>query len=217
MQKLEYILAHPELYPEDLIEKAKRWPETIDVIYDYPRDKDISVPFVKDWETGCYPLLLQWDKRWAYKPYCGSSVASAGCGPTSLAIIYNGLMGEALKDPYELCVMASELGYAYDGEGTHEDFFFEGGRRLGLRCYVPERSEEGWRAALKAGHPLIINVGPGDFTSGGHFIVSTEWHEEGFKILDPNSLAQSAKPWTFAQLDPQTKGAWAFARQNPEE
>ena len=116
-------------------------------------------------------------------------------------------------DPFAMGQLAEELGYATPGSGTNDGFFFGAADYLGLRTYVPNRSERSWVRALKKGHPLIINVGPGEFTEFGHYIVVSDWNWKGFKVLDPNSKVLSEKRWTFAELSGQTKGVWAFEKE----
>jgi predicted double-glycine peptidase len=54
-------------------------------------------------------------------------------------------------------------------------------------------------------------MGPGDFTTTGHFIVLTGYDGQGFIINDPNSEENSEKIWTYQQLKNQIKNLWAFS------
>jgi predicted double-glycine peptidase len=53
-------------------------------------------------------------------------------------------------------------------------------------------------------------MGPGDFTTTGHYIVLTRWEEDAFRINDPNSKENSGKLWTYEQLEPQIRNIWAI-------
>ena len=67
--------------------------------------------------------------------------------------------------------------------------------------------------ALAAGQVLICNVGPGDFTTGGHFIVLTGLDANGDIIVnDPYSAERSAKTWDPDNVMVQTKALFAFSR-----
>ena len=71
-------------------------------------------------------------------------------------------------------------------------------------------AEDRIRARLDEGCPIIVNVGPGDFTDSGHFMTITGYDSEGFTINDPNSRANSEKHWTYAQLNGQIRNLWAM-------
>ena len=55
---------------------------------------------------------------------------------------------------------------------------------------------------------IVINVGPGDFTDTGHFMVITGYDDEGFSINDPNSIAKSGKRWLFKNISSQIRAVW---------
>lgn len=75
----------------------------------------------------------------------------------------------------------------------------------GFLCYAVREQVSNAR-----GCPIIINVGPGDFTDSGHFMTLTGYDSEGFMINDPNSRANSEKHWTYAQLQGQVRNLWAM-------
>ena len=53
---------------------------------------------------------------------------------------------------------------------------------------------------------------PGDFTSGGHFIVATKLLEDNqVEVRDPNSREKSAVTWDFDQIINQTDYVWAYS------
>ena len=54
-------------------------------------------------------------------------------------------------------------------------------------------------------------MGAGDFTTSGHFIVLTEYTEEGFSVLDPNSKERSEKKWSYERIEGQIRNIWAFS------
>jgi hypothetical protein len=64
---------------------------------------------------------------------------------------------------------------------------------------------------LDAGRPIIVSVGPGDFTSAGHYILLTGYDSSGFTIHDPNSPQNSEKHWTFERLSGQILNLWAMS------
>ena len=62
---------------------------------------------------------------------------------------------------------------------------------------------------------MVINVGPGDFTLHGHYMVIVGYENEQFKINDPFSVENSNKLWSYEQLEGQIKNLWAISL--PEE
>ncbi len=55
-------------------------------------------------------------------------------------------------------------------------------------------------------------VGPGDFTTSGHFLVLTGVDDSGDIILrDPNSRIRTEKTWDIGELMAQIKNLWAYS------
>ena len=65
--------------------------------------------------------------------------------------------------------------------------------------------------ALAAGEPIICSVGPGDFTTSGHFIVLAGLEDGKFQVRDPNRRSTSEKLWDYDTLAGQITNLWAFS------
>ena len=63
---------------------------------------------------------------------------------------------------------------------------------------------------LEVGNPIICSVGPGDFTTEGHFIVLAGLEDGKIIVNDPNSRKNSKKRWTFDEIKGQIKNLWVF-------
>ena len=89
----------------------------------------------------------------------------------------------------------------------------DGASRLGVHSWqITKWTVEGVQSELRAGHPIICSMGPGDFTEQGHFIVLTGATDDGKIIVnDPNSRINSRKKWDAKRLLDQMKGMWAFS------
>ena len=62
------------------------------------------------------------------------------------------------------------------------------------------------KKALRAGHPVIALMGPGDFTDNGHFIVLTKMvGEDKVQVADVGSRANTAKTWSLKEVVSQGK------------
>lgn len=123
------------------------------------------------------------------------TIATSGCLPTSSAIIVSTLTGEEVT-PVETADWYLENGYRRDGEGTDLNgikLFMES---YGLTSEQISPTEEAIYQTLEEGKMIIVNVGPGTFTNGGHFMVIAGIADNGELILcDPNSEYYSSQTW----------------------
>ena len=87
------------------------------------------------------------------------------------------------------------------------------GRRLGLAASEIDVSSDSLRWALSEGYVVIANVGPGDFTEGGHFLVVAGLAENGEAVVnDPYSVKNSERTWPIGTIVSQSKALYMFAR-----
>lgn len=206
-------LAEDEEYPESLLKLLEKNPETKDFVLNYPKNKDKheEIDLSKEVKKGEIPLFLQWDERWGYETYGDDFLALTGCGPTSLAMVYCGLSGDPMWNPYRIARMAENEGYYVPGAGSSWDLMTQGAAELGLMAQEVVFDEEHIRSLLEAGTPIICVVGAGDFTDSGHFLVLTGLDKEGKVLLrDPNSRIRSEEAWDLDQLMRQIKNLWSY-------
>ena len=62
---------------------------------------------------------------------------------------------------------------------------------------------------LQVGNPIICVMGPGDFTSTGHFIVMTGYVDGKISVNDPNSPSRSNMLWDYEDIKDQIRNLWA--------
>ena len=157
------------------------------------------------------PLLLQWDQRWGYVSYGSSDIALSGCAPTCLSMVIVGLTGNRNATPDKIAEYAQENGYYLKGTGTSWSLLTEGASYLGVEGCEISLSKQTVQTALQQGQPIICSVGPGDFTTEGHFIVLTGMKYGKIKVNDPNCIRRSCL-WDYEVLEPQIKNLWAYRR-----
>ncbi|MDE6852059.1 MAG: C39 family peptidase [Lachnospiraceae bacterium] len=188
-------------------------PETIDFVKGYPEKKDIQEKIdVSGDLTGEIPLFLQWDERWGYRQYGGDYMAVNGCGPTCLSMVWCGLTGKSKWNPYKVAGKAEKDGYYVKGAGTSWDLMTSGAKELGLSVENLSLDETQILNNLQQGNPIICILGPGDFTTQGHFLVLTGVDKNGKIIVnDPNSIKRSKKRWDLDRLMSQTRNLWAYS------
>lgn len=202
-------------YPKGVIELLDKNKATVDYVEQYGEKKDLPAAKTigENLVKGQIPHLLQWDQRWGYAPYGTSNVAVSGCGPTCLSMVAAGLTGDPTLTPARLAAYGTKKGYVDKDNNTYWKFMSEGLTRWNIECYETDMDKKRITAELKAGHPVILSVGPGDFTKIGHFIVLTEYTDGKIKVLDPFSQETTGKLWTFKRLAKQTKAAWVYSRK----
>lgn len=132
--------------------------------------------------TKSVPLYNQLDYPDVRYGCCGT-VASHGCGITSLAMVASYLLDkEILPD-----VMARQFSEYNTDEGSYWVLFEDSAEELGLG--FQERTEDSNKVmeALKNNQVVVSLQHPGLFTGGGHFIVLVGLTPDGKIIVnDPN-------------------------------
>ena len=199
-------------YPESLIALLERNPETEEFVLNYPlSDRAVMAPDSAEYvDTGSVPLFLQWDPRWGYMKYGSDMAAITGCGPVCLSMAACYLTGDAQFVPDKMIRFAADNGYYVKGSGSSWTLISEGGPALGFDVTELPLDENTIRKHLEAGYPVICVLGPGDFTTSGHFIVLTGWENGAFRVNDPNSLANSAKLWDYSRIASQIRNLWVI-------
>lgn len=199
-------------YPESLVDLLDRNPETRDFVLSYPLEHDQThqVDLSDCVNTGSVPLLMQWDKRWGYIIYGDDVAALNACGPVCLSMAALYVTGDATLSPDRIIEFAKDNDYCVYGNGSSWTLISEGGAKLGLNVTELPLVEGMITDKLKAGIPIICAMGPGDFTSIGHFIVMTGYEDGKIKVNDPNSYERSAKLWDYNDIYDQILNLWAI-------
>lgn len=196
-------------YPESLIDLLARNSEAEDFVLHYPlRDTLSTEPL--SFSRNYVPLMLQFDERWGYTKYGSDFLAITGCGPTCLAMVGYYLTGSEDFLPDKVAAFAEKNGYYAAGYGSSWTLISEGGVKLGLDVTELPLVKSKIVASLEAGKPVILALGPGDFTTTGHYIVLSGAEDGVFRVCDPNSRANSERLWTYEQLEGQIRNIWSI-------
>ena len=204
-------------YGDALIEAYTYFPEVREFILAIPLEKgrqavnDISG---EDRSKGV-PLFLQFDERWGYTEYGSGVCGVSGCGPTSLSMVAYYLTGNTEYTPVYMMKLAEKEGYVGSAGGTNWTMFQKGPEKLGLVSKEIPLHAGTIANYVKQGIPVVINVGPGDFTLHGHYMVIVGYEDEKFKINDPFSVENSNTLWAYERIESQIKNLWAISL--PEE
>lgn len=210
-ERVQDVIDRCQDYPEDLLKMLSRNLDMLDFVLDYPEKQgQVFADTIGEVEPGEIPLLLQYDPRWGYGNYGASSVVVSGCGPACLSMVAAGLTGDDTMTPYAVAQYADQEGYYVYGAGTAWSLMSRGASHFGVEGEELPLMKSRMESALREGRPIICVVGPGDFTTSGHFIVITGMRDGKFTINDPNSTQRSNMLWDYETLEPQISNLWAF-------
>ena len=162
------------------------------------------------------PHFLQYDSRWGSVPYGGKyTIAFAGCGITSMAMILN-YYGYKIT-PIELASWVMDNGHYTFGVGTSWSFFPAISKKYDIECTVIGKDPKKLIKALEEGKPVIASMAPGTFTDTAHFIVLRGITAEG-KILvnDPNDNTRKKnfykREFDIKLIINESKNMWTFSK-----
>ena len=143
----------------------------------------------------------QVDSRWSDKAYSGSTIGIAGCGPTSVAIAVSTLTGRTIT-PDQVAEWSEATGHAAYGNGSYHSLIPDALAHYGLTVQRAGTScAQQLADALSAGKLVVVIMGPGTFTSTGHFMVLRGTTATGkVLIADPISYNRSQKEWDLALI-----------------
>ncbi len=197
-------------YPRQLIELLERNPETEEFVLNYPFREESRFFLTEEEKSGGVPLFLQWDERWGYETYGSGCIGITGCGPTCLAMAGYYVTGEERFNPAAMAEFSWKNGYYEMGQGSSWTLISEGGVKLGLDVTEIPLVKKRIVDNLEVGNPIILAMGPGDFTATGHYIVLVGMEAGCFRVNDPNSRKNSEKLWTYEELESQIRNIWVI-------
>lgn len=209
----EFIEHFDEFTPE-LTKLFIKNPDAREYVLGWPDHKDdtqAGALTAEECSGSAVPLLLQWDERWGYITYGSGPIGITGCGPTCLAMAVSYLKADGSCTPAGVAAFSEANGYYVFGEGTKWSLITEGSAQFGLNCEELPLWEDSMTSALSEGKVIILNMGPGDFTDAGHYIVITGYSDGLFTINDPNSPTRSARGWSYSELESQIRCLWALS------
>ena len=170
------------------------------------------------------PILdyKQYDTRWGSMPYRvsgeSSTIKSAGCGPTALAIVLSSLVNVAI-DPVTCASWSLMKGYKYLNQGTAYAYLVAQAAEYGVpmsrlntaNIYknINAPAHDVALQTLKDGGWLIACMGKGTWTSAGHYIVVYGYENGYVYISDPASIKTNRLKNTWDLFKSEVKYYWA--------
>ena len=137
----------------------------------------------------------------------GKTIAQAGCGPTSVAMVLTNMLGKEIT-PIDTAQYSMDHGYRIKNNGTSESLFPAMAKEYGLNCEKSRHTADNIIESLKEGKVIIAHMGKGHFTKGGHYIVLRGIDENGKVIVsDPASKDRPKKTWDASLIANESKGS----------
>lgn len=139
------------------------------------------------------------------------TIATYGCGPTSLAMVLTYLLDEEIT-PVETAQKGynSEVNYTCK-KGTYFSYFGAMADEYQVECNQMNTTESNIIDNLNDGKTLILSMSKGHFTKSGHFIVVRGLDDDGKAVVaDPASKDRSAQTWDVDLLANESGQMWAL-------
>ena len=202
----------PADYPDELVTLYKRNPDAREFVKNYPLQKNGNpeIDLSAEITPGKAPRLMQWDARWGYRSYNENLMGLTGCGPTCMAMAAIQITGNHTLNPWEMAKFAEEHGFNVVGDGTSWSYFTEGAELLGLDSVQITPEAQRIFDNLAVGNPIVAIMGPGDFTTTGHYILLAGTEDGKVRVNDPNSVRNSETLWDVETIIEQAQAMWVL-------
>lgn len=158
--------------------------------------------------------MKQNDKRWSKKPYTitgnsSQTIGTSACGPTSMSDIMASWINHAIT-PVEMCAYAIKHGFRTKNDGTAWGFFKSIATAYGFTGFIQTKSMATARSALKNGAMVVASMGPGYWTTGGHYICLWSTDDKYMYACDPISTTRTKQK--LQAFEEQRKQFFVFYR-----
>ena len=163
---------------------------------------------------------LQTDPRWKDKPYRvpgeSATVGNSGCGPSCAAMLIETLTGRTYT-PEAACNWSVQHGYKALKQGTYYSYFKPQFAAFGIDCdqlswvntygKPDHANHDKALELLMQGYYIIACMGPGTWTTSGHFVVMW-WQDGKVRINDPASTKDARLNGDIRTFRSQVKYYW---------
>lgn len=178
-------------------------------IQDKQRLKKATAAYEKAGSVGPIVYYNQGDYNHTFSgPGGTNTIKSAGCGPTSLAICISTLTGRRVT-PIQVADWGAKQGLYIQGEGWSHSCPGIMANHWELKCKKIARSKKNLKTVLRKGQLVVAVMGPGHFTSGGHYIVLYGLNSKGQILVSDCGSRSRNGAWNFDIVFNETKdGYW---------
>lgn len=125
----------------------------------------------------------------------GGTIATHGCGPTSMAIVASSMLNRNIS-PIETTQKTCAAG-GCTSDGSYNNTLGQVlKQQYGLNVKMSGNNQEVLNALGTGKSLVIVLMGPGTFTTGGHYIVLTGVNKKGqVSVADPASRKRTQTKW----------------------
>ena len=179
----------------------------------YEQFQGTFTPADEESESGYAEVPKLYQGNYAHITFSkGGTVAQYGCGFVCTAMVLSYLTGSEVT--VEELVEWGQDEY-YNGQGANGTLFAAAAEEwdVGEVQTATKDNKDEIRDALRNGSPIIAYMGPGIFTSGGHFIVLTGIDEnDKVSINDPGDANKEKTTWDLDVIleNANYNGFWIF-------
>lgn len=155
----------------------------------------------------------QYDSRWGSKNYTSTgnknqTMKNSGCGPTACADVVATLIDKSVT-PWTLAQLAMQWGDRTVNDGTAWAFFKHiFNHYKGFSKFIQTGSITTMKGCLDAGGYVVCSMGPGYWTSGGHYICA--WKYDGGYIYCNDPASSTRKKQKESDFRNQAKQYFCF-------
>lgn len=197
-EKVQQIGKNADKYSDqELIELALAQEDAVDFVASYPDAAHEASSYTDAVSKGTVPDLWCWDSRWGAVDYAGHALAVSGSGPTSLAMAYMSLVGDAKQTPATIASTVEADGLATGDSYMDSSFVEKEAANLGLSAKSYTASADNINIAVDANSYALIEVKAGTVTDKTHWVLVVSENQDGTVLIkDPTSPEASSRAWS---------------------
>ncbi len=201
-EKIQQIAANANKYEDtELVELALSQEGAVDFVASYPDAAHQATSYTDAVTKGTVPDLLCWDSRWGAVDYAGHAFAVSGSGPTSLAMAYMSLAGNADQTPATIATLVQNANLATGDSHMDASFVEKNLSQLGLSAKSYTTSADNINVAVDANSYALIEVMANTLTDKAHWVLAVSENQDGtVYIKDPTSPEASSHAWSTSTL-----------------
>lgn len=138
----------------------------------------------------------QQEAPWSSMSFGGDPIGPYGCGPVAMSMVISSMTSTSI-DPGQMAAWAAENGYWAPQSGSYHSLIPDAAAAYGLgSTRLGACTPDQLIHSLLHGDMMVALMGPGHFTSSGHFIILRGATLSGeILIADPNSRENSLTTW----------------------
>ncbi len=217
-EKIQQIAANANKYSDtQLVELALSQDAAVDFVASYPDASHEASSYTDTVTKGKVPELYCWDSRWGAVDYAGHALAVSGSGPTSLAMAYMSLAGNADQTPATIATAIQNANLATGDSGMDASFVEKNLADLGLSAKSYTTSADNINVAVDANSYALIEVMANTLTDKAHWVLAVSENQDGTVFIqDPTSPEASSHAWSTSTLASSATHVFAITAASTE-